>query len=380
MNKILRAQSQAPDAKTAVTELKNQFNSQSASLLLFFCSAHYDLTAIAESFNLLFPDVAVVGCTTAGEIGPNGYIEHSISAVLFPQDEFSVVTGCLNKITELTESDSKQFVQSLLPQREHLSRLNNHRHAFAMQLIDGLSGKEEFISYSFQKNLGSIPLFGGSAADNMQFVQTHVFHHGAFHENSCVLVLFNTNRPFHLFKTQNFSGIGEPLVVTAADPVNRTIIELNGLPAADVYAQRIGKNISELNTHFFAAFPLVIKINGNEYIRSIQTMNSDGSLRLYCAIDEGVVLRVADSTNLINDLDQQFSKLKTALGEISLTLACDCSLRRMDIIDNQQLSAVADIFRQYRTSGFSSFGEQFGSLHVNQTCTGIAFGCGESVS
>jgi hypothetical protein len=43
MNKILRAQSQAPDAKTAVTELKNLFNSQSASLILFFCSAHYDL-------------------------------------------------------------------------------------------------------------------------------------------------------------------------------------------------------------------------------------------------------------------------------------------------------------------------------------------------
>lgn len=125
---------------------------------------------------------------------------------------------------------------------------------------------------------------------------------------------------------------------------------------------------------------MICKINGNEYTRSIQQLNKDGSLRLYCAIDEGVILRLADKTNLVADLTEQFNKLENMLGRLSLSLVCDCTLRRMDIVDNNQVNTVADIFIQHNTIGFNSFGEQYGSLHVNQTCTGIAFGCGESGS
>jgi len=92
------------------------------------------------------------------------------------------------------------------------------------------------------------------------------------------------------------------------------------------------------------------------------------------------VLRVANSSNLTTDLDQQFEKLQTALGNISLALVCDCILRRTDIVNTQQLPAVSDIFLRNQTSGFSSFGEQFGGLHLNQTCTGIAFGRGDASS
>ena len=381
MSEILRAQSHSPDAQTAVTELKAQFrNGSPASLILFFCSCSYDLQQLAESFNTLFPDIQVVGCTAAGEIGPEGYLEHSLTAVLFPKDEFDVVSSSLSQLSDFSETKGTQFVQNLVPQLTALAHDSHNRYSFAMQLIDGLSKKEELISHCFQKALGRIPLFGGSAADNLKFAHTYVFHRGKFFENSCVLILFNTDRPFRLFKTQHFSGTSAPLVVTAADIANRTIIELNGLPAAHIYAQQIGCSVEQLNAQVFATSPVVIKMNGNEYVRSIQKMHADGSLQLYCAIDEGVVLRVANSVNLTTDLDQQFEKLQTALGDISLTLVCDCILRRTDIVNTQQLPAVSDVFLRNRTSGFSSFGEQFGGLHLNQTCTGIAFGRGDANS
>lgn len=381
MSEILRAQSHSADAQTAVTELREEFRGSSpASLILFFCSCSYDLQQLAESFNTLFPDVEVVGCTSAGEIGPEGYLEHSLTAVLFPKDEFDIVSDALYQLSDFNETKGTQFVQNLVPQLTALAHDSHNRYSFAMQLIDGLSKKEELISHCFQKALGRIPLFGGSAADNLQFAHTYTFHRGQFSENGCILILFNTNRPFRLFKTQHFSGTSAPLVVTAADIANRTIIELNGLPAAHVYAQQIGCSVEQLNTQVFAASPVVIKMNGNEYVRSIQKMHADGSLQLYCAIDEGVVLRVANSINLTTDLDQQFEKLQTALGDISLALVCDCILRRTDIVNTQQLPAVCDIFLRNQTSGFSSFGEQFGGLHLNQTCTGIAFGRGDASS
>lgn len=380
MGQILRAHSCATDAVEAVKELQFQFASHASGLIIFFCSSHYDLSVIATSFNALFPGVKIVGCTSAGEIGPHGYTEHSLCAVSFPADNFSVVTDRLDDLNNLTGDRISSFVKAMVPKMEQLSRTHHYRYAFAMQLIDSLSSKEELISHFFQKTLGRIPLFGGSAADSMQFTHTYVFHEGQFHDNSCVLILCGTNCPFRLFKTQNFVGSGDPLVVTAADPATRTIIELNGLPAADVYAKRIGCTREQLDTHLFSAHPLICKINGNEYTRSIQQLNKDGSLRLYCAIDEGVILRLADKTNLVADLTEQFNKLEKMLGRLSLSLVCDCTLRRMDIVDNNQVNTVADIFIQHNTIGFNSFGEQYGSLHVNQTCTGIAFGCGESGS
>jgi hypothetical protein len=380
MDNILRAHSRSADAHAAVEELKNQFSSQPAAqgIILFFCSALYDLTTIAASFNTLFPDAEIVGCTSAGEIGPEGYVEQSISAVFFPRDDFSVNIACLRDLNERTETDCQQFVQELLVRQNQSLKQNNFHHSFAMQLIDGVSKKEETISYNLQKRLGSIPLFGGSAANYLNSEHTYVFYRGEFLANSSLLLLFSTNRLFRLFKTQHFSGSGEPLVVTAADINNRTIIELNGLPATDVYAHQIGCRTDQLNASLFAASPIVIKLNGNEYIRSIQYANDDGSLRLYCAIDEGVILRVAHGTDLITDLQRQFNKLQDALGSIALTIICDCILRHKDIENKQQLPAVSDILMHNHAIGFSSFGEQFGGLHLNQTCTGIAFGCRES--
>ena len=36
---------------------------------------------------------------------------------------------------------------------------------------------------------------------------------------------------------------------------------------------------------------------------------------------------------------------------------------------------VAEVLRDHLAVGFSTYGEQYGGVHVNQTLTGIAFGC-----
>ena len=44
--------------------------SRTLSLVLFFCSSEYDRDALAAEMARRFAGVPVVGCTTAGEIGP----------------------------------------------------------------------------------------------------------------------------------------------------------------------------------------------------------------------------------------------------------------------------------------------------------------------
>ena len=48
----------------------------------------------------------------------------------------------------------------------------------------------------------------------------------------------------------------------------------------------------DLNSVPFADSPFVVKIDGANYVRSIQKVNPDGSLTFFCAIEEGLVLRV----------------------------------------------------------------------------------------
>ena len=236
------------------------------------------------------------------------------------------------------------------------------------------------MAHALQYALGKITLFGGSAGDDQKFAKTSVFHEGRFHSDSAVLVLISTSLPFKIFKTQHFISTDERLVVTEADSAQRIVTEINGLPAAAEYARLVGVDVHELNSSHFAASPVVVRIDGTDYVRSIKTANADGSLTFYCAIEEGVVFRVAHGVGLLRNLEQTFDILRAEMGVPQLVIGCDCILRKMEVAQNGLTERVAEIFQSNNTVGFNSYGEQFNGVHVNQTFTGIAIGADPTIS
>ena len=174
----------------------------------------------------------MVGCTTAGEIGPLGYCTHSLSGVSFSNDGFSGVSGVLEDLGQFSISEGNEFVQSLLQRLERRAPDALASESNALLPIDGLSIREEPVAHALQDPLGNIVLFGGSAGDDMEFTRTRVFSDGQFHADSAILILFNTSLPFKQFKTQYFISTAERLVVTEADNVQRVVKEINGLPSA----------------------------------------------------------------------------------------------------------------------------------------------------
>ena len=227
---------------------------------------------------------------------------------------------------------------------------------------------------TFQNVLGKIELVGGSAGDNLKFERTWVFHDGAFHTDSALLVLASTPLPFKTFKTQHFVSDNERLVVTEADSALRIVKEINGLPAAEEYARVIGAGAANLGSLHFANSPVVVVIDGTDYVRAIKKANADGSLTFFCAIDEGLVLRVAHGEDLTENLNQAFAMLRAEIGQPQAMLVCDCILRNLEIVHNDLKQTIGEIFRRNNVVGFSTYGEQFRGVHVNQTLTGIAFG------
>ncbi|WP_206047375.1 nitric oxide-sensing protein NosP [Noviherbaspirillum denitrificans] len=371
---VRTAQSCAEDARVAVRELHAGIQQPDIELVVFFCSSLYDLDAIADEINRVFAGLTVVGCTTAGEIGPLGYEAHSISGASFSAHVCSAVIGHIDQLQQFEIAGGRRFAQSLLQQLESHAPAADTSNSFAFLMIDGMSRREEPVARALQDGLGEIPLFGGSAGDDLKLARGWVFHNNKFHSDSAALILVSSTLPFRIFKTQHFVSESERLVVTEADASRRVVKEINGLPAAEEYARVVGVDVSDLSPHRFAASPVVVAVDGTDYVRSIQKSNPDGSLTFYCAIDEGLVLRVVRGVDLVGNLEHAFENLRAAVGPLQMVIACDCVLRNLEIKQSGLKEAVGAVLQRNNAIGFSTYGEQFRGVHVNQTLTGIAFG------
>jgi hypothetical protein len=115
-------------------------------------------------------------------------------------------------------------------------------------------------------------------------------------------------------------------------------------------------------------------IDGTNYVRSIQKANPEGSLTFFCAIENGLVLRVAKGVELAEKLEQAFLQVRSEIGAPQLVLGCDCILRKLEIRQKLLQDRVSDIFRRNHVIGFYTYGEQFRGVHVNQTLVGLAIG------
>jgi hypothetical protein len=363
-----------PNPAIAAAELRDLIGHNHAGLILTFVSNQYDRKALAHGLHREFGAMPVIGCTTAGEIGPLGYTHGGVSGLFLPSNDLIYEVGLIEGVSRLEARAGQSFAYHL---REKLAERTPHfdpTHCFALLLIDGLCGHEENVARTLHDGLGGIPMVGGSAGDGLKFQETAVLYEGSFHTDSAVLLVAATPRPFTTFKTQHFVSGERRLVLTGAIPEKRIATEINGFPAAEEYANAIGLNPGQLTPEVFSAHPMVVKIGGADFVRSIQKVNPDGSLTFFCAIDEGIVFNVARRLDFIDNLNALFTDIERRIGPPMLVIGCDCILRRLELMQNGEVEKVSAILRDHNVIGFSSYGEQFRGIHVNQTFTGIAIG------
>lgn len=124
----------------------------------------------------------------------------------------------------------------------------------------------------------------------------------------------------------------------------------------------------------FASHPVVVRVGGEYYCRSIQKMNPDGSLSFFCAIDDGIVLSIAQPTGMVESTRTALADVREKIGAIDMVLGFDCVLRRLDARNTQIFREMSELYRESNVIGFSTYGEQYRSMHLNQTFIGIAFG------
>jgi hypothetical protein len=363
--KVRQGQSTKSDVHEAVCDLATQIEQPNTQVSLVFFSDEYDPQQLGRALQEHLPG-PVIGCTTAGQISKTGFQLGGISGASLAGNELSAIPYLIHPLSSQTEQIAK--IAADVQRQLSLYAVS----AFGFLLVDGLSMKEEPLISALYMSLGNVPIFGGSAGDGLKFKQTFVYFNGELLQDAAVFTLFLTTLPFHIFKHQHFLPTSRRLVVTAADPDNRMVKEINGEPAVEAYAQLIGTPIDQLNSTVFSRNPLMLHIGNDYYVRSISNVEPDGSLKFFCAIDSGLVLTIGQGDSAVESLNRQLQRMRQEIGDPVIIIGCDCILRRLEMEENGIDESIGKMMAESKVVGFSTYGEQINSVHVNQTFTGVA--------
>ncbi len=134
------------------------------------------------------------------------------------------------------------------------------------------------------------------------------------------------------------------------------------------------KPVKALTASIFSQHPLMLRIGSEFFVRAVAGVQADGSLKFYCAMEKGLVLRIGEGHAADEALRRTFSGIREKIGEPVVIVGYDCILRRLELEEEGIADRVGQLMAENRVFGFSTYGEQYNSLHVNQTFTGVALG------
>jgi hypothetical protein len=372
---IIVAQAKTAEPAEAAIEISRQFASKDLAMILVFVSPFYDPALFIQNLTQSMPDTPIYGCTTAGELSLAGWEDDSVVALGFGAADFIVAARVLPRLSTFRVDQGRSVCGELHQEfQSKTANCDGSQSSFGLLLIDGMCRREETVMSAIYAALEDIPIVGGSAGDGLRFEKSWIFHDGQAESDAAVLILIKTGLPFRLFKCDNFEPTSTKMVVTEADTEQRIVKQLNAELAAVEYSKAVGIGDSKLDAFSFAAHPVLVRVGGAYYARSIQRMDPDGSLRFFCAIDEGMVLTVARERNLVEATSDLFDEVINDLGEVSIFIGFECVLRRLDVEQHQLSREMSELYQRNNVVGFQTYGEQYRSMHVNQTLTGVAIG------
>jgi hypothetical protein len=358
--------------REAVRDLFDQVNQQDMEAVIFFCSSRYDLDRLGKELKNAFP-CPLIGCTTAGEISSGGYQEGGMVGVSLSSAELRLHSRLISPLKLFGHLEAQELAESIQGELVFSDRFEKDKH-FGFLLIDGMSKLEDQVIATLFNQFEGLSIAGGSAGDDLRFAETKIYSDGRFLSDAALFTLFETTLPFLVFQTQHFRPTDRKLVITGADPSRRIVTEINAGPAAQEYADMLGLSLKDLGPAVFSTYPPMLKIGDRWYVRSIQKANEDGSLSFYCAIDVGLVLTLARGEDLVSQLKDELDDISRKIPDVELVIGCDCILRKLEIAEKGLIGAVENLLGKFNFIGFSTYGEQFNSIHVNQTLTGVVIG------
>jgi len=354
------------DVQQLVDQIYADIHQDNEKLVMYFASAApHDFADVSKKMADKFPNVEVVGCSTAGEIHTGqGSVDGSITAISFGDDkvgEVAVFTVDLDKLDKC-EEDFRAFKTAFVNPAEI-------EHYVGISLIDGSSLKEESLMDKLGNAAPELILVGGSAGDGMNFGATYVAHNGTTMNHGAVVPLLKMKTKYAVIQTSSYKASNVKFVATKTSPKDRLIQEINGMNAVEFYKQIVPAEVYDFGV--FATHPIGLEFDGGDaFVRSIKGFTEDDSLLLYCAVDEGTQLCLLEPIDIVEDMNNAISNGITKIGESSGGILFSCILQKIELSTLGKKDEFVKLLDGRNLAGFFTYGEHY-FAHMNQTLTGL---------
>lgn len=316
--------------------------------------SYFEIKQIQSILKEKNSEILYIGSTTAGEICEAEVKENSITISIM---EFEDTTFNLDFFTD--ENDYNLGIKIA----ETLFTSNTK----AMILfIDGLQTKGNEVLNGISSVNNSIPLAGGIAGDNGNFLETFVFDKNGIYSKGCIAVTLNSDiLNVYTDYQLNWQPIGQMMTVTKAEK-NR-LYEIDGISASEIYRKYLGDKVGD-NLPFSATeFPLLkIDDDGLEICRIFKhQFEEDGSLLTMGDIEVGDKVRLAfgNVDLVLNSTIDNLHQYQSFAPEAIFTYSCTA---RLAFLQSEITVELEPLNRIAPTCGFFTYGEIFHNNNKNE--------------
>jgi hypothetical protein len=330
-------------------------------LLLVFAAFDYDLPRLLAGVAAQAGPVPVVGCSTAGEIGPGPALRDGVVVVCLAGD-FTVTTTHATGMGAAPRRAGEAAARALLPLPVTPNRVT-------LLFTDALAGdQQEMIRGAYGVLGATVPIVGGGAGDALRMQTCRQFHDGRVLQDAVVAASIGTHGPIGVSLRHGWQRNGAAMVVTAS--AGNAVHTLDDHPALDVYLDRYAAPAGLANDPAtFAAFgltrPLAVARRGDVTIRHV--LGADPVTRsLHCAgsvpMGAAAWFTTGDASSTLGATDDACADALQQLGghPALALLLFDCAGRRALLGDAGVVAERQVIDRRSGSAavaGFYTYGE-----------------------
>jgi hypothetical protein len=305
-----------------------------------------------------FPDAAIVGCSTAGEISAEGVADGTcaVTAISFSTTGIRTAATVLAGMDDSHAAGARIGSELTAPDLRALMVFGPGVQINGSALVEGIASSVS----------AGVPITGGLAGDGGAFAQTWTLGKTGVSDKSVVAVgLYGDALDFAHGSFGGWEPFGPARKITRCD--GNVLFELDGEPALDVYKRYLGDHAKGLPASGLL-FPFAMVGEDHDAIGLIRTIlgvdEAAGSLTLAGAIDPQGFLKLmhASTDRLVNGAEaaaEAARAMHNCTGD-SLAVLVSCVGRKLVMGDrvDEEVEAVADVFGSKATlTGFYSYGE-----------------------
>lgn len=357
MSAIGTGSTTSTDAKAAAAELVERAKAGlegKPTLAILFATTQYDTESLVSSVSDLLGGVPLWGgSSSTGVFQDAGWVTSdggAASLMLIADRPAGVGVAAVG---------DDAFAAGKEAAEEALKQLGGDASAL---LTIAFMGPEEEILRGIAAVVPGVPVVGGSASDHSPDGRFQQFANGHSYKNHFAIAALGG--PVGYAFTNGYRLTGKRATVTKA--TGRTLFELDGRRAMDVYSEWVGKPEPEIGgdalVSFSVQYPLLFHKDGITYSAHPVNSNADGSMDFGAAMSPGMLLELGEASvnGLVAEAGNAVHQAAVGVGQPKAILLAHCGGRAIALGDRiREIPAELEhTVGHLPLIGYLAFGEQ----------------------